>query len=117
MARAAARAVVGVRGADAAKLLQGLATNNVQAWMDAASPDALATAFLNTKGRVIADCVLWRHGDGVLVDCAEAQAAALLRHLKTYKLRSDATPRREPELRVATFAAAAAAAGGARCCV
>ncbi|KAH8048640.1 metallo-sulfur cluster assembly [Aureococcus anophagefferens] len=83
------RAVLSVRGGDAAKLIHSLTTNNVTAWMESATP-GLAAAFLNTKGRVLADAVLWRDGaEDILVDCPASAAKALLRHLKMYKLRSD----------------------------
>ena len=83
------RAVLSVRGGDAAKLIHSLTTNNVTAWMESATP-GLAAAFLNNKGRVLADAVLWRDGaEDILVDCPASAAKALLRHLKMYKLRSD----------------------------
>ncbi|KAH8044691.1 metallo-sulfur cluster assembly [Aureococcus anophagefferens] len=83
------RAVLSVRGGDAAKLIHSLTTNNITAWMESATP-GLAAAFLNNKGRVLADAVLWRDGaEDIFVDCPASAAKALLRHLKMYKLRSD----------------------------
>ncbi|KAK7239090.1 iron-sulfur cluster assembly factor [Aureococcus anophagefferens] len=104
------RAVLSVRGGDAAKLIHSLTTNNVTAWMESATP-GLAAAFLNTKGRVLADAVLWRDGaEDILVDCPASAAKALLRHLKMYKLRSDVKLKARDDLAVAAFASPGAAA-------
>ena len=110
------RAVLSVRGGDAAKLIHSLTTNNITAWMESATP-GLAAAFLNNKGRVLADAVLWRDGaEDIFVDCPASAATALLRHLKMYKLRSDVRLKARDDLAVATFAspdaAAAAVAAG-----
>ena len=104
------RAVLSVRGSDAAKLLHSLSTNDVHKWLGSGAP-GLAAAFLTTKGRILADAVLWRGDDEseVLVDCPAAQSAALLRHLKMYKLRSSVKLAARDDLEVATFSSAAAA--------
>ena len=107
----AGRAVLSVRGADAAKLLHSLCTNDVARWLGgAAAGDGLAAAFLTTKGRVLADALLWREGaDGVLVDCPAPRADALLRHLQMYKLRSKVALAAEADLEVVAFESAGAA--------
>mmetsp|Transcript_6079 Transcript_6079/g.19177 ORF Transcript_6079/g.19177 Transcript_6079/m.19177 type:complete len:309 (-) Transcript_6079:22-948(-) len=107
----AARKVLSVRGADAAKLLQGLCSSDVHAWLGGDAP-GLATAFLTNKGRVLADALFWRErDDGVLVDVAAAHAPRLLKHLKMYKLRAMVRLAEEADLGVRAYSAPPEAPG------
>lgn len=76
-------------GADAAKFLQGLITNNV----DPSKSDSFYAAFLDARGRVLWDVFIWvdRRQPGewacyVEVDGTEVES--LMKHLKRHKLRS-----------------------------
>jgi len=80
------RCLLRIAGPEAVKFLQGLCTSDVLAL-----ERVQATAFLTTKGRVLADAFLWRTKDdaeAIFVDCAKSQETVLLRHLKMYRLRS-----------------------------
>ena len=77
------RSGIAVRGLEAAKYLQSLVTSDVLGL-----ESVQATAFLTNKGRILADGLLWKHEDGILVDVASEQRDAVARHLKMYKLRS-----------------------------
>ena len=47
-----------------------------------------ATCFLDNKGRIVTDALLWKHGDNnYYIDCPADTADALLKHLKQFKLR------------------------------
>ncbi|CAM9565418.1 unnamed protein product, partial [Heterosigma akashiwo] len=90
------RSIVELSGPDAAKLLQGLITNDIRT-LDGGVDKSIAAAFLTTKGRCFTDAIITAvvddSGNGAteqsyLVDCPEAHRAELLRHLKRYKLRS-----------------------------
>ena len=52
------RRVLDLAGPDTVKLLQSLCTNDVSRWWNERDTKALATAFLSTKGRILADCIL-----------------------------------------------------------
>jgi folate-binding protein YgfZ len=112
------RVVIALRGPDAIKLLHGLTTNDVRG-LRPGCQDAVFTAFLNSKGRVIADAfvttpthtvtnldhALEYHADDaepvdaaeeVLIECDADLAKALKRHLTLYKLRSKVKLSTEP---------------------
>jgi aminomethyltransferase len=78
-----ARAFVGVRGRDAAKLLQSLVTSDVDAL---GVGDAQLAFVLTPKGRPIADLRIWREGDEAFVVEAEPelqdQVAAVIRRYR-----------------------------------
>lgn len=88
-------------GADAAKFLQGLTTNDIHHLKHA--NDSQFTCFLNNKGRALAEATVSlaaeRRASGAdagapapaplyLLDVHAAQKDEMLKHLKTYKLRS-----------------------------
>ena len=52
------RRVLDLAGPDTVKLLQSLCTNDVSRWWNERDTKSLATAFLSTKGRILADCIL-----------------------------------------------------------
>lgn len=78
----AARAVLSVKGEDAAALLQGLVTQDVTA----AKP-AFA-ALLTPQGKILFDFVLVPAEGGFFIDADAASAPALLKRLTMYKLRA-----------------------------
>ncbi|KAF1941485.1 Aminomethyltransferase folate-binding domain-containing protein [Clathrospora elynae] len=92
------RRLIAVSGPDAAKFLQGLLTNNVN---PKHSLYAFYSAFLDARGRVLWDVWVWSwSGIHVLepnrdashwmccIEVDEAEAEALIKHLKRHKLRS-----------------------------
>ena len=77
--------VIRVAGPDAAKLLGGLVTNRL--------PEAGLTyaALLTPQGKYLADFVMKREGEAILLSVHDDLAAGLAQRLSMYKLRSDAT--------------------------
>ncbi|XP_050438125.1 putative transferase CAF17 homolog, mitochondrial isoform X1 [Adelges cooleyi] len=47
----------------------------------------LYTTLLNSKGRVMYDCLLYKVEDHLLIECDKVAASSLCKHLKTYALR------------------------------
>ncbi|XP_065486269.1 putative transferase CAF17, mitochondrial isoform X1 [Caloenas nicobarica] len=93
------RALLGVRGADAAVFLQGLLTNDVtrlvagDAPPAAAVPRALYAHALNVQGRCLYDLILYRLHESpgeephILLECDDGVLDAVQKHLKLYKIR------------------------------
>lgn len=92
IARLSHRHLVSLSGADAAKFLQGLVTNNV-------NPDnhsSFYTAFLDARGRVLWDVFIYVLPERVretgqwecYIEVDETEKEALKKHLKRHKLRS-----------------------------
>lgn len=78
------RSVIRVTGEDAADFLQGLVTNDVRRL----DKGAVYAAMLTPQGKYIADFILVRHGDAILIDVARSLAAGLLQRLSMYRLRA-----------------------------
>ncbi len=81
------RGVVAVTGPDAAKLLQGLVTNDVD---DAKPGEAVFAGLLSPQGKIQFDFFLVQIGDGFLIDVARDRAVDLVKRLTLYRLRSKA---------------------------
>lgn len=96
------RSILSLRGSQCVKLLQSLCTNDVVSWTQ---QEPMYAAFLTTKGRILADAFLYggRNETEILLDVATEHKASLLKHIKTYKLRSDVTLKDETELTVSTI--------------
>lgn len=82
-----------VKGVDTKKFLQSMCTNDVTSLKKRG--DAIPAAFLNTKGRVIADAVIVdnsisseRDAESVILEVNKGLLDSLVKHLSTYKLRS-----------------------------
>lgn len=105
------RSILSLRGSQCVKLLQSLCTNDVVSW---SQQEPMYAAFLTTKGRILADAFLYggRHETEILLDVATGQKASLLKHIKTYKLRSDVTLKDETDLRVSTLDDGRVVSGG-----
>ncbi len=92
------RVIMRLSGADKAKFLQGLVTNDVYALTgdpekpdDETGPkdDIQYQCLLTPQGRYLYDFFLLRQGDDLLIDVAKDCAQTLFTHLRRYKLRAD----------------------------
>ncbi|XP_059674752.1 putative transferase CAF17, mitochondrial [Gavia stellata] len=93
------RALLDVRGAEAALFLQGLLTNDVTRLVAAdthpaaALPRALYAHALNVQGRCLYDLILYRLHESpeeephILLECDSGVLDAIQKHLKLYKIR------------------------------
>ncbi|CBX96547.1 hypothetical protein LEMA_P108120.1 [Plenodomus lingam JN3] len=89
------RSLISLSGPDAAKFLQGLITNNV----DASRQAPFYAAFLDARGRVLWDVFIWVWPELVAekghwacyIEVDQTEAGALKKHLKRHKLRSKVT--------------------------
>jgi folate-binding protein YgfZ len=79
------RAVISISGADSKPFLQGLVTNDV----DFVAPDrAIYAALLTPQGKFLHDFFIAELDGRLLLDCAAARLADLLKRLTMYRLRS-----------------------------
>jgi folate-binding protein YgfZ len=81
------RGVVAVTGPDAAKLLQGLVTNDVA---DLKPGQAVFAGLLSPQGKILSDFLVVAVSDGFLIDVARDKATELVKRLSLYRLRSKA---------------------------
>ncbi len=85
VARLARRGVVELVGPDSAALLQGVVTNDVR---ELGVGSAQACAFLNPKGRMLAEAILHRPShESILVDVDATLAPRIVKLLQTARLR------------------------------
>ncbi|XP_051023748.1 putative transferase CAF17, mitochondrial [Acomys russatus] len=105
------RALVRVRGPDAAPFLSGLLTNELPISgppTGEAQPSAPAAYahFLNVQGRTLYDVILYgfpectEEAPGFLLECDSSVLGALQKHLTMYKIRRKVTVEPHPELHV-----------------
>jgi hypothetical protein len=80
------RSVIGVRGPDAEKLLQGTITNDME--LLSSHQPALHAALLTPQGKILFDFFVVRNDGGYLLETAMDQAAGLVRRLAMYRLRA-----------------------------
>jgi tRNA-modifying protein YgfZ len=99
------RALVTVTGPDAAALLQGILTCNVETLQEG---EARLGALLTPQGKILFDFLLSRVPDGFRLDVRADRAADLAKRLTLYRLRAQAAIAADP-----TVAVAAAWAGAA----
>jgi tRNA-modifying protein YgfZ len=81
------RGVVCVNGTDAAKLLQGLITNDLDAVPS--EGDATHAGLLTPQGKILFDFFVVKCRDGFLLDVASSKVAELVKRITMYKLRAD----------------------------
>lgn len=81
------RSVLRIRGNEASSFLQGLITNNMK-HLEEGAP-SIYTLFLNTKGRVMYDAIVYKNekSDSYYIECDSQIAESLQRHLKMYRVR------------------------------
>jgi folate-binding protein YgfZ len=94
------RAIVAVSGADAAPYLNGILTVST---LDLAEDSYRYGALLTPQGKVIADALMLRRGDTLLLDCAAAAAPAMVKRLALMKLRAAVAIAARPDLGVTVF--------------
>ena len=80
------RGVVSVEGPDAAKLLQGVITNDMDL---IAQQGALHAGLLSPQGKILFEFFVVKSPDGFCLETVRAKAAELAERLKMYKLRAD----------------------------
>lgn len=77
--------LIRVSGPEAEHFLHNLVTTDLeQLGIGAAAPGALLTP----QGKILFDFLVWRDGDGFILDTTEGQRDALVKRLTMYKLRS-----------------------------
>ncbi len=79
------RGVVAVTGDDAAKLLQGVITNDMDLL---AKQPAIHAALLTPQGKILYEFFVARSGAGYLIEIARAQVTDFIKRLTLYKLRA-----------------------------
>jgi folate-binding protein YgfZ len=79
------RGVVSVSGEDAAKLLQGIITNDMDLLK---KQQAIHTALLTPQGKILFEFFVAKTGSGYLLDVARTQVADFIKRLTMYKLRA-----------------------------
>src|SRR5580693_8273022 len=91
------RAIIALEGPEARLFLQGLVTNDLG---DLAPGHGLYAALLAPQGKILFDFLI-AEGDGaILLDCAAADAEALVKKLKLYRLRAKIEIALRPQLSV-----------------
>ncbi len=94
------RSIVSVSGADAETFLNNIVTVSTLG----VEPGALRYgALLTPQGKIIADLLVARDGDALLLDCASSAAPALIKRLTLMKLRAAVNIEERPELGVTAF--------------
>ena len=88
------RAIIRLAGDGARDFLQGLVTNDV------AGDLPVYAGLLTPQGKALFDFIVWADGEDLLIDCEAAQADALARRLKVYRLRRPITIELDPTLAV-----------------
>jgi tRNA-modifying protein YgfZ len=81
------RGVVRVAGEDAAKLLQGVISNDI---LLLAKQPAIHAALLSPQGKILFDFFVVKAADGYLLETGQDQAASLAKRLALYRLRAKA---------------------------
>ncbi len=94
------RSVISVSGANAETFLNGIVTASAPGMR---TGDIRYGGLLTPQGKVIADMLLTRDGDAILLDCAEVAAASVVRRLTMMKLRAAVSIAIQPDLGVSVF--------------
>ena len=94
------RSVISVSGADAETFLNGIVTVSTPGMR---TGEFRYGGLLTPQGKVIADLLLTRENDALLIDCAEAVAPAVVKRLSLMKLRAAVAIAPRPDLGVTVF--------------
>ncbi|MEQ1780991.1 MAG: folate-binding protein, partial [Hyphomonadaceae bacterium] len=95
------RSIVSVTGADAEPFLNGIVTVST---LGLAEGEFHYGALLTPQGKIIADFLVTRLGEEIVLDCAESVAPALIKRLTLMKLRAAVSVRARDDLGVTVFA-------------
>ena len=82
------RRLISVKGDGVLNFLQGLVTQDTQLLQ---SKNAIASVFLNAKGRVITDTIIYKQADGFVLDVPQLHWDSISSYLVRHKLRSPIT--------------------------
>src|ERR1043165_4260448 len=88
------RAIVRLSGEGVRDFLQGLVTNDVTGDLP------VWAGLLTPQGKCLFDFIVWADGEDLLLDCEEAAADDLIKHLSIYRLRAPIRIERDPSLAV-----------------
>lgn len=81
------RSLIRVAGPEAKDYLQGLITNDIN-HLGKSSGGCMYSLFLNTKGRVLYDSIIYKNEfNSYIVECDTLGAQSLAKHLKMYRVR------------------------------
>ncbi|XP_057654616.1 putative transferase CAF17 homolog, mitochondrial [Diorhabda carinulata] len=82
------RGLLQVKGNETKEFLQGLITNDL-AHLSEGTSGSMYTLFLNTKGRVLFDAVVYKtdNSDVYLIECDTKIEEQLMKHLRMYRVR------------------------------
>lgn len=95
------RHILRVSGESCSEFLQGLITNDMRLLEDA-SVNSLYAMFLNNRGRILYDTIIFRtHENNLfLIECDSSCSKQLMKHLNLYKVRRKIDIKLESELSV-----------------
>ncbi|SFB58363.1 hypothetical protein SAMN03159496_05400 [Rhizobium sp. NFR07] len=79
------RRLIRIAGADARDFLHSLITTDVEGL---AENEARPGALLTPQGKILFDFLIWKSGDGFIIEIEESQRDALIKRLTMYKLRA-----------------------------
>ncbi|WJH39495.1 folate-binding protein YgfZ [Aliirhizobium terrae] len=79
------RRFIRIAGADARDFLHSLITTDVEGL---AENEARPGALLTPQGKILFDFLIWKSGDGFVIETEESQRDALIKRLTMYKLRA-----------------------------
>ncbi|CDZ66886.1 Folate-binding protein YgfZ [Neorhizobium galegae bv. orientalis] len=79
------RSLIRLTGKDAQDFLQGLITTDIDSLPEG---EARPGALLTPQGKILFDFLVWREGEGFLIETETALREALMRRLTMYKLRA-----------------------------
>ncbi|WP_037080877.1 YgfZ/GcvT domain-containing protein [Neorhizobium vignae] len=94
------RSLIRLTGKDAQDFLQGLVTTDIDSLPEG---EARPGALLTPQGKILFDFLVWRDGDGFVIETETAQREALMRRLTMYKLRAAVDIAAGPEDGVTVF--------------
>lgn len=83
-----ARGKIRVTGEDRARLLHAMSTNHIQ---ELAPGHGLYAFFLNDKGRILADTLIYNLGEALFLDLEPETGGKIFQHLDRYIIADDAT--------------------------
>ncbi|MBB3411519.1 hypothetical protein FHT87_005472 [Rhizobium sp. BK316] len=82
------RSLIAVGGEEAESFLQNLITTDI---VSLGADEAWPGALLTPQGKILFDFMIWRDGDGFVIETDAAQREALLKRLTMYRLRAPVT--------------------------